>query len=30
VPVAEVSEMDSVAAARAAWEQAVGKERHHL
>jgi 3D-(3,5/4)-trihydroxycyclohexane-1,2-dione acylhydrolase (decyclizing) len=30
VPVAEVSEMDSVAAARAAWEKAVGKERHHL
>lgn len=30
VPVAEVSEMDSVAAARAAWEKAVRKERHHL
>jgi 3D-(3,5/4)-trihydroxycyclohexane-1,2-dione acylhydrolase (decyclizing) len=30
VPVAEVSAMDSVAAARAAWEKAVEKERHHL
>jgi 3D-(3,5/4)-trihydroxycyclohexane-1,2-dione acylhydrolase (decyclizing) len=30
VPVAEVSQMDEVAAARAAWEKAVGKERHHL
>jgi 3D-(3,5/4)-trihydroxycyclohexane-1,2-dione acylhydrolase (decyclizing) len=30
VPVAEVSEMESVAAARAVWEQAAGKERHHL
>ncbi|HTE54493.1 MAG TPA: 3D-(3,5/4)-trihydroxycyclohexane-1,2-dione acylhydrolase (decyclizing) [Kofleriaceae bacterium] len=30
VPVAEVSEMDGVAAARAAWEESVRKERHHL
>jgi 3D-(3,5/4)-trihydroxycyclohexane-1,2-dione acylhydrolase (decyclizing) len=30
VPVAEVSEMDGVAAARAAWEAAVARERHHL
>ncbi len=30
VPVAEVSEMESVAAARAAWEVAVRKERNHL
>ncbi len=30
VPVAEVSEMEGVAAARAAWEMAVRKERHHL
>jgi 3D-(3,5/4)-trihydroxycyclohexane-1,2-dione acylhydrolase (decyclizing) len=30
VPVAEVSTMDSVVAARAAWEVAVKKERDHL
>jgi 3D-(3,5/4)-trihydroxycyclohexane-1,2-dione acylhydrolase (decyclizing) len=30
VPVAEVSGMDSVAAARAAWAEAMRKERHHL
>ncbi len=30
VPPAEVSTMDSVQAARAAWEQAVKKERDHL
>ena len=30
VPVAEVSDMDSVAAARAAWENAMRRERHHL
>ncbi|HKE15818.1 MAG TPA: thiamine pyrophosphate-dependent enzyme, partial [Kofleriaceae bacterium] len=30
VPVAEVSSMDGVAAAREAWAAAVRKERHHL
>ncbi|HUS66090.1 MAG TPA: 3D-(3,5/4)-trihydroxycyclohexane-1,2-dione acylhydrolase (decyclizing) [Kofleriaceae bacterium] len=30
VPVAEVSSMDSVRAAREAWERAVKKERNHL
>jgi len=30
VPVAEVSEMESVGAARSAWEAAARKERHHL
>ena len=30
VPVAEVSEMDSVAEARAAWERMRPKERHFL
>ncbi len=30
VPVAEVSEMESVRAARRAYEAALGKERHHL
>jgi 3D-(3,5/4)-trihydroxycyclohexane-1,2-dione acylhydrolase (decyclizing) len=30
VPIAEVSEMDSVRAARAAYEKAREKERHYL